>query len=162
QDAQNIGLQLFLARHYAQFARPADAERVYMALLAQSPSPEIYQSLFRLYQTQGKTAGAIKILELLDTTITKAAKKDNSASEAARCAAQVRDIAAAIRSDRQLSSAVVPTARERLSTGGALQCETLYFLASLASRARWLEDAEIFYRSCLGSADSTRKTFPIY
>jgi tetratricopeptide (TPR) repeat protein len=162
QDAHNIALQLFLARQYVDAGRPSDAERTYTALLAQSPSPEIYQLLFHLYQNRSGTDGVVKVLETLDETAARAANKEEAGPEVVRCAARAHDMATAIRTDKELATAIVTAACARLSAGSRLHAETLYFLAALASRSRSLEAAELLYRRCLECPDARAKRLAAY
>jgi tetratricopeptide (TPR) repeat protein len=162
QDSQNIRLQHFLASQYALYARPQDAERVYEKLLQQAPSPETYQSLFRLYRSQEAIWGAKKIVEQLDIAISKATKKENHAEEDFRHAARARDVVAAVRSDADLSAAVVPAARLWLQGEGQLHHQTLLFLGLLASRSRQLEEAELFFRRCLDGSELGSQEFAVY
>ena len=162
QDSQNIRLQLFLASQYALYARPHDAERVYEKLLLQAPGPETYQALFRLYRSQEAIWGAKKVVEQLDTAISKATKKENHAEEDFRHAARARDVVAAIRSDADLSAAIVPAARLWLQGGGQLHSQTLLFLGLVASRSRQLEEAELFFRRCLDGSELGSQEFAVY
>jgi tetratricopeptide (TPR) repeat protein len=162
QDAQNTTLQLFLAREYARFGRPGDAERVYIKLLERSPTPEIYQGLFRLYKSSEASGGTRKVLELLDTAVSRATRKESPAGDAARFAARARDMIAAVRSDHELSTALVSASRTWLSGGSRLHYQTLCFLAALASRSRQLAEAELLYRHCLDYPDARAQEFAIY
>jgi tetratricopeptide (TPR) repeat protein len=162
QDGQNVALQLYLAQEYVQYNRPLDAERVYAALLERSPSPELYQALFRLYRTSGVAGGVRRILDLLDGAIRATARKERPGPEEARFAVRARDMLAAIRTDREVGAALTSTARDLLAGGGRLHPQTLCFLAALAARSRQLEEAEVFYRRCLGSADGRDMEFAVY
>ena len=51
-DRQNTALHLLLAREYHGAGRDADAERTYIALTRDLPSPDIYRGLFDLYKAE--------------------------------------------------------------------------------------------------------------
>jgi tetratricopeptide (TPR) repeat protein len=68
----------------------------------------------------------------------------------------------AIRTDREISAAIIPAARDQVTGGGRLHPQTLCFLAALAFRGRQLEEAEIFYRRCLELRDVGELEFAVY
>ena len=72
-DANNVGLKVFLAKQYARSRQVAQAEKLYKTLADESPNPEIYRGLFRLYQEES-TVGLAKALRLLNQTVDQAAK----------------------------------------------------------------------------------------
>ena len=147
RDPQNAALQLLLAREYRTAHRNADAERVYAALVKDSPSAEIYKSLFDLYREDAR-GGVGRILDVLDAEVGAAADKgeqhgDPSAASRARAVLQV------LRDDHGLVKQLLVETKRRLVARPGLAFQTRLLLAELAGRTDNLGVAEDLYRSCL-------------
>jgi tetratricopeptide (TPR) repeat protein len=143
RDAHNVALHLLLAREYRRVRRPADAEAVYKAQLAEGGGVEVYRGLLGLYKEEG-TPGGERALTLLDEAI-KAAGKPGQPGDAS----QARAILQALRQDPELVRLMLPAVRDRLRRGKATDFRTQMLFATLAARTRQLDAAEELYRGCL-------------
>jgi tetratricopeptide (TPR) repeat protein len=158
RDPNNVALQLFLARHYLEEKRSAEAERLYSKLAADSPSADVYRGLFTLYRAEERMGEA---LNLLDRSIAAGADHPQQAGDpAARIKA--RAMIAALQDEPALAKALVPAARARLEEPPALRPETRRFVALVAERARQLDAAEELYRSCFSGPLSPQNEAALY
>jgi tetratricopeptide (TPR) repeat protein len=154
RDAQNPALKGLLAREYHKAGRNGEAERVYEELARDNPTPDVYNSLFGLYQEDAR-GGLGRILELLDTAAAHAAEKEDGKPGDAAAAAQARAMLQVMRGDGDLVKRLLLESRERLTAGprrpgqAGLAYPTRLLLAALAARTDKLDVAEQLYRSCL-------------
>jgi tetratricopeptide (TPR) repeat protein len=165
RDRNNSALQLLLAREYRRAGRPQQAEPIYQALSEQSPTPEVYRGLFKLY-FEDKARGAGHLLTRLDETLGKAsddaadekdAAREQQRHEAAqRAALHARAMLIALRDNPELVEFLLPAAQQRLQARGGLKYPTRVMLAHLAARTRKLEASEKLYRSCLSPLGGPR------
>src|SRR5262249_9208060 len=122
-------------------------ERIYVRLLAETPSAEVYRGLFALYKEEG-AHGADRALRQLDDAITAASDKDDRPGDSV-AANNARAMLQALRDDAQLGARILDAAHRALLGGQVLGYQTRTLLAVLASRTRQLATAEELYRSCL-------------
>jgi tetratricopeptide (TPR) repeat protein len=148
RDAQNLSLQLLLAREYRNARRPADAEQLYQRLAQKQPTPEVYKGLLDLYREDTRQGGA-RALELLNSAVTAATGKDDDARGDETEAAKARAILAGMRDDPELVKRMLDAAHRALLNSDELGQQTRVLLALLASRTKQLDAAEELYRSCL-------------
>lgn len=151
RDPHNLPLRVFLARQYAETGHSREAEDLYKTLAERAPTPEVYRGLFTLYQREQRLEDA---LQLLNSTLSKSAKKD-SATGTADATAKARVMLQVLRDDTSLAKAFLPVAQQGMLQGQELERETRYFLAVLAARTHQLQDAERFFRSCLNDRPVT-------
>lgn len=144
-DPHNRGVKLLLAKQHAQERRLAQAEKVYLALAEESPTEEVYQGLFRVYQQDA--AGSARTLELLNRTIAAASAKPISA-QSAQASSRAKAMIAAVRDDAALAKDLV-SAAHRQPASDAWKFETVQLLAALAERQDMVAEAERFYRLAL-------------
>jgi tetratricopeptide (TPR) repeat protein len=147
-DRHNVGLKLLLARECGRAGQAERAERVYLELAEQRPSPEVYRGLFGLYRDT-PSWGPAKALAVLDRTFQQARKQDKGPADSP-APAQARAMLAALRDDADLGATLVRAAAARPDGTPALQQQTLQLMAVLADRGKQLEEAERFYRKALG------------
>ncbi len=150
RDKHNIALKLLLAEEYANFNQVADAKAIYEELAKDSPSPEVYRGLFKLYKPTENQVGALKILQLLDSTLAEAVHKEDEPVKPA-AAAQARAMLQVLRNDPALVGAVLTVAGKHLRGGQNLKQETRYFLAVLAAPPT----GSMTPRSCSAPASTT-------
>jgi tetratricopeptide (TPR) repeat protein len=155
-DRHNVGLQMLLARRYAQEKRWDKAKNKYHDLAKESPTPEIYRGLFALHEELGQTD---EILNDLNVSLTKANRKDNGDPAAA---SQARAMMAAIGEGGELVSQLIQRAKSRLENREPLDFATWRLLAFLAARAGQLKPAEAFFRACLAQEASPLVEGDIY
>jgi tetratricopeptide (TPR) repeat protein len=148
RDAHNVALKLFLARLYEQEGGHDKAEAIYLNLLAELPSAEVYRGLFALYKSKGRMSEA---LTFLDQAIAAGTESPNHPGDSA-ARTRARAMITALRDDPETAQALLPAARSRLQHGPKLEVDTRRFLAVTAIRSRQLGDAEDLYRSCLSEA----------
>jgi tetratricopeptide (TPR) repeat protein len=146
RDPHNVRLRMLLARQFTRFRQPERAEAIYLELTRRSPSPDVYQDLFVLYQaTPGR--GVEAVANLLNSTLGQATVPERDESKAA-AATQARGMLVALRNDKQLCTALLRyTASGKVAPG--LRFDTLHLLALLADHNGALDQAEYFYRRCL-------------
>ncbi len=150
-DVNNHRLQLLLGREYQKAGQLTKAESLYKAMAATSPSPEVYQGLFRLYQ-QTPIKGTSAVLNLLDGSLhTAAAKEEGGAPANPVATAHARAMVGAVRQDAELARELVQTGFRQ--NADSLKFETLHLLAVLADRQRKADEAERFYKQCLTQAN---------
>lgn len=157
-DRNNQSLQLLLAREYRRAGRSKPAQAIYLKLLEQAPTPEVYRGLFRLYKDMNGR-GADLLLTKLDDAIGQASGDDGSGKKvqmnamqreaAQRAAVHVKAILLVLRDDPDLVKLLLPAAAHRLNTRAGLRFTTSSMLAELAGRARLFDQAEMLYRHCL-------------
>jgi tetratricopeptide (TPR) repeat protein len=147
RDPHNVRLRMLLAGQYARFGQPQRAEEVYLDLTRRAPSPDVYRELFTLYQTT-PGRGPETVLKLLDGTLAQSSASQGGDDMKAAAASQARGMIAALRNDKELSSALVRFATTA-NVAQALRYDTLHLLALIADRNGALEQAEYFYRRCL-------------
>jgi tetratricopeptide (TPR) repeat protein len=152
-DKQNSALQLLLAREYHRAGRNADAERLYVELAKDSPTPEIYRGLFDLYIADAR--GAAQILDALDKAVGDAADKGDKPGDAS-AASRARAMLQVVRGDGELVKKLLIEANLRLRFPRGLAIQTRLLLAALAARTHQLAVAEDLYRSCLDGAGVNR------
>jgi tetratricopeptide (TPR) repeat protein len=160
RDSHNVELKLFLARQFVEHKEPTAAERIYVTLAADSPTPDVYRGLFTLYRNEGKMTN---VLKLLDQTFA-AAGLDQTAKRSANSTArsQARSMIGALADKGEVSKELIPAARARLRSGARLQPETLRFLALVATESRQFDDAEELWRACLKDAVTPETEPAIY
>lgn len=142
RDRFNTGLQLLLAKEYAQAKLAKKSEAIYLKLAEDSPSADLYRGLFQLYKDEGP-AGMARTLDMLDTTIEKTMRKDGPPPISA--VNHAKAMIAALREDGELARKLVDTAFRRKMNEPELKYDTVYFLAILADQQRKGEEAERFY-----------------
>jgi tetratricopeptide (TPR) repeat protein len=160
-DRNNTALQLLLAREYRKAGQGDRAEPIYLKLLEQSPTAEVYRGLFQLYKDENER-GAERILTELDKAISKASGEDGSGKRmernemnemqreaAERAAIHAQAMLRVLREDADLVKLLLPAATQRLRSGPRLGFTTSLMLAELAGRAKLYEQAEMLYRHCL-------------
>lgn len=143
-DRHNLGLKLLLAQQYSAAKQLEQAEAVYLTLLDDAPSSNVYRGLFAVYQSQGQ-AGMVRALGVLDGRLEQARKKQESGSNEG--AALVRALLGAFRGEAALCRELLKAGT--LSRSKELQGETLHFLAVLAEQQKQWPAAEHFYRRSL-------------
>jgi tetratricopeptide (TPR) repeat protein len=143
-DPNHVGLKILLAKQYARAGQYTKGEQLLEALAGQSPSAEMYQALFRLYQTQ--PGGLTRALTLLNTTVDQANKTKGPPGLAAQ---QAKAMIGAVRDDSALAKELVRVAFRQRGRDRSLQFDTLRLLAVLAEKHQKLEEAEKFYRQSL-------------
>jgi tetratricopeptide (TPR) repeat protein len=150
REPHNLALQLLLADRYVKARRWREAENRYLAVAGESPRPEVYRGLFKLYQLQDEQAPGDPSPRLREAL--------HLFDEALAAAARARAMLAVFREDGALVKAMLPIAVRELSLFGArprregLKArETCYFLAVLAARNHQLADAERLFRQSLAS-----------
>jgi tetratricopeptide (TPR) repeat protein len=148
-DKQNTALQLLLAREYHRAGRNTDAERVYIDMAKESPTPETYRGLFDLYKVDAQ--GAARILDALDKAVSEAGDKGDKPDEAS-AASRARAMLQVVRADNELVKKLLVEANQRLRLQRGLAFKTRLLLAALAARTHQLGVAEDLYRSCLDGA----------
>ncbi|MSQ93428.1 MAG: tetratricopeptide repeat protein [Gemmataceae bacterium] len=154
RDRFNTGMQLLLAKEYAQAKLPAKAEAIYTKLAEDSPSADLYRGLFQLYKDEGP-AGMARTLALLDKTIEKASRTDGPPPVSA--VNHAKAMVAALREDGELARKLVETAFRRKVNEPELKHDTVYFLAILADQHRKGVEAERFYTLSLKGAQPTNE-----
>ncbi len=147
-DPQNPALKTLLAREYHKAGRNGDAERVYVELVKDAPSAEVYHDLFDLYKEDVR-GGVGRILDTFDTAVDAGSEKVDRPGDAA-AAARARAMLQVMRGDGDLVRKMLDAARLRLTGRPGLAFATRVLLASLAVRTSQLATAEELYRSCLG------------
>ena len=147
-DPQNPALKTLLAREYHKASRNGDAERVYVELVKDAPSAEVYHHLFDLYKEDAH-GGVGRILDTFDTAVDAGSEKVDRPGDAA-AAARARAMLQVMRGDGDLVRKMLDAARLRLTGRPGLAFATRVLLASLAARTSQLATAEELYRSCLG------------
>ena len=147
RDRHNSGLQLMLAKQYAQARQTAKAEKLYKKLAEDTPSAELYRGLFQLYKERGRV-GMAEILTLVNGALDKAGNEDVATLSNQTHA---RAMLGAVREDGDLAKELVHIAFREIDKH-KLRFNTLYFLAMLAERHHKNEEAERFYRDCLAVA----------
>jgi tetratricopeptide (TPR) repeat protein len=146
-DRYNIGLKLLLARQYQAHRQFGEAESIYLDLTRGNPTANLYRGLFNLYKNWPKK-GMREVLRLLNEALAKASGKDSDSVKAA-AAATARVMLAVLRDDAGLVKPLLAVARRQVASGKNLAYQTRHYLAVLAARAKKLDEAERFYRSCL-------------
>ena len=144
-DRYNVRLKMLLARAYARAHLAERAEKVYFDLAAQTPAPDIYQGLFRVYQDEPKLGLGTAVL-LFDRTVATARDAQNANQPTA--VMQMRAMLLALRDDADLSRAVLGAAGP-IATKTRLQAGTLQMLAMLAELANLPEQSERYYRDAI-------------
>ena len=142
RDNHNLALKTILARQYTKEGHPADAERVYLQIIAEAPSPEAYRDLFKLYLVQKRMKEALK-------RVNDAAAHDLSGANGPGAATQAAAMFTVFRADRQLAQGIIAAARAQFRQHGKLAPDTRRFLALLADGWRQFDAAEEFYRDYL-------------
>jgi tetratricopeptide (TPR) repeat protein len=157
-DPHNVSLKLLLARECRKAGQTGQARNVYLGLLRESPTPEVYRALFALERTD--PAGGEAILKRLDEALSGAIESDDRPGDANQ-ASRARAMLVVLREDPELVKRMLPAAEQRLLGAGRgrtanLQPSTRVLLATLAARTNQLEAAEALYRSCLAQAGGPR------
>jgi tetratricopeptide (TPR) repeat protein len=127
KDKHNIGLQLIYARELVSAHRIEDAEKLYLSLIAESASPDVFAGLFRLYVNTGKEKS---VLTELDRAIEEASLGTGSALSARAMMAALTNV--------DLARRLIPTALHEAS----LKPATKIFLARLAIKVEAWDAAE--------------------
>ena len=146
RDRFNNALQLLLAKEYVVAKQAGKAETIYKKLAEDSPSPELYRGLFRVYMDEG-SAGMTRVLGMLDKVMDKAAHSDGPTPIGTIQHAKAMILA--LREDGELARKLVETASRQLNGKNELKFDTIYFLAVLADRYKKTDESERFYRLCL-------------
>jgi tetratricopeptide (TPR) repeat protein len=147
-DPNNVGLKVFLAKQYARSKQFTQAEKLFRALADESPNPDIYRGLFRLYKEEANV-GMAMALNLLNTTVDQASKTKGPPGLAAQ---QARAMISALRDDGELAKDLVRIAFARSDRDENLRLDTVHLLAVLADKHHKFEEAEKFYRRSLKDA----------
>lgn len=145
KDRFNIPLQLLVARRLGEEERYGEAERNYLKLAEENPTPEVYQGLFRLFKDQAK---GDRILDLFDRTM-KAAIGEKDGEGDRSSAVRARVMLGVLKDDADLVKALLPTVERDLTGGRKRHHETYRLLAILMVRTQQLAAAEKLYRECL-------------
>jgi tetratricopeptide (TPR) repeat protein len=152
RDPHNLALKLVLGREYRKAGRNADAEKIYLRVIADRPGPEPYRELFALFKEEGPK-GAQRALRELEAAMKKAVGKEEKEEEPRdgdpTAAAKVRAMLLVLRTDGELVKQILPVLQQQLLAGGGLSYQTRMAFATLASRLNQLDLAEQLYRSCL-------------
>jgi tetratricopeptide (TPR) repeat protein len=147
RDPHNPALQLLLAREYRQAKQAGKAEAIYVRLIQERPTTEVYRELFALLKAEG-AAGVARVLEMLDDAVAKGnATKTRPADEGA--AARGRSMLAVLREDGDLVKKLLSAVGQRMRNGESLDDHTGKLFAGLATRTRQLDLAERLFRGCL-------------
>ena len=147
RDNNNAALQMVLAREYRKARRNADAERIYVGLVKEAPSPEIYRRLFGLYKDDAG-GGVGRVLDVLDAEVGAAADKGDKPGDLS-AASRARAILQVLRDDGDLVKKLLFEAKGRLGARPGLAIQSRLLLAELAGRTDGLPVAEELYRSVL-------------
>jgi tetratricopeptide (TPR) repeat protein len=146
QDRYNLGLKWLFAQQLALAGRVDQAEQVYLTLLDDAPSANVYRGLFALYRGEGQP-GMLRALAVIDDRIAQARQRREQGS--AQSSAPVQGLIGAARGDAEFAgplvkAAVLPRKKE-------LQVETTHFLAVLAEHHHLYPEAEQLFRCCLAN-----------
>lgn len=159
RDAHNIELQLLLAHQYAVAGRQADAEAHCRRLLDESPTPNVYHTLFEVYKDHGRMAQA---LSMLDSDMARAAGKKDQPGDAA-AVTRARAMLATLRDHADLGGPLVDAAIETMTSGRkGLDFETERLVAALAERAHKLDAAERILQNCLDNFQGHEHESDVY
>ncbi|MFN4260528.1 MAG: tetratricopeptide repeat protein [Gemmataceae bacterium] len=145
RDPFNLSLQLLLAQQLTQERRYRAAEKLYLHLARQNPTPEVYGGLFQTYQEQ---KAFTKILDLLDEAL-EATEDDNDPQRETGGAIKARAMLAVLRADAELVKALLPASIDDVVRRRARANSTWRLLAVLAAQAKQLDEAERLFRQCL-------------
>jgi len=152
RDPHNLALKLLLGREYRQAGRNADAEGVYLRVIADRPGSEVYRELFGLFKEEGRP-GAERALVGLEEAMKKAVPKKEKEGEDKdgdpTAAAKVRAMLLVLRSDGELVKLILPVLQQQVLAGKEISFQTRVAFATLATRLNRLELAEQLFRSCL-------------
>ncbi|MFO0966525.1 MAG: tetratricopeptide repeat protein [Gemmataceae bacterium] len=143
-DRNNVDLRLMLGREQDKAGRTKDAEATYTLLAKESPRPEVYRGLFRLYRAD-VSRGMVHVLFQLNKAIKDAEAKPPDPAAINRAKAMI----ATVRDDGELAKELVDIAFRLGDRDDDLQQDTLHLLAALADKHRKNEEAERFYRKSL-------------
>ncbi len=146
-DQHNESLRLLLAGEYRKAGRLAEAERLYLGMLA-SVKVEAYRGLFAVYKDQ-EAAGLGKLLDRLNRAIAAASPEDEKKVADGVQAEHARAMLVVLREDAALVKALLPAAHERILKGSPPSFRLRLLLGVLAERTGQLDVAERLYRSCL-------------
>jgi Tfp pilus assembly protein PilF len=127
KDKHNLALQLLYARELVIAHRSQEAEKLYLAISAESATPEVFADLFRLYVSAGREKLALR---MLDRAIDEASHGTGSALSARAMMAALADRALA-------QSLIAPALRD-----ASLKPATKLFLARLAIKVESWDAAE--------------------
>ncbi|WP_020472761.1 tetratricopeptide repeat protein [Zavarzinella formosa] len=148
----HLGVQLLLAKELGKDIRTRrEAERMCLSLLEKQIKPDIYRTLFKLYQSEDRMN---KVLDLLDDAVRVANSKEGEARLEEREAAQerARAMITVLRTEPALVTALLPVSLEELQRVGekrSFQAGTWVFLGTLAARVKQLDKAELYFRQSL-------------
>ncbi|HEX5273303.1 MAG TPA: tetratricopeptide repeat protein [Gemmataceae bacterium] len=142
RDAQNPALRLLYAEQLGAAGRFDDADRIFRDMAKETPTPDVYRGLFKLY-ADGRQFD--RLLRLLDDDLKTASGADGADEAAARARAML----VVLREDPALVRGLMPPAQARLVPGGSLDTTTCFFLGVLAARTRQLDAAEQLFRECV-------------
>src|SRR5262245_30531687 len=145
-DSYNVGLKVLLARQLVDAKQTERAEKLFLELAVDHPSPDLYVGLFRPYP-EGPQRGNIKALALLDRTLEEARARPPIPGRAAQAKAMLM----AARQDADLAKALI-LAGGRASLSLVLHADTYLLLAALAEHHRDTTEAEYFFRRALKGA----------
>lgn len=146
RDAQNVALQLLLARQYAQANQAPAAAEIYERLAETTPTGDVYRDWF---QMELHARGMSPVVPVLDAAIAKSAKDGLPGAGDPQAAAKARAMLQALREHPDLAQAMVASGDRWLHSGKGLHSQTALLLAVLATRGHQLTEAERFYRYCL-------------
>jgi tetratricopeptide (TPR) repeat protein len=144
-DPHNTALKLLVAREYRS-RQPAKSEAIYLELIKESPSPDVFKGLVAIYKDDERN-GATRLLGYFNEAVRDAGKKEekNSANQAALA----RGLLAAAREDPVVVKRMLAAAEKMLKGPTKLAPATCQLLAFLAARTHQLAFAEELYRACL-------------
>ncbi|MBY0528139.1 MAG: tetratricopeptide repeat protein [Gemmataceae bacterium] len=153
RDQRNLPLQLLLAKQYGREKQWAEAERRYLKVGEDSPSPDVYRGLFNLYKDQAKEQNTPavmgKALTVLDQALVAASPKDDNGPGNAAAATRARSMLAVLRDDGEVVKAMLTEAIGELRNRKERAYETWRLLGALAVHCKQLDHAEQLYKHCL-------------
>ncbi|MGE3807642.1 MAG: tetratricopeptide repeat protein, partial [Gemmataceae bacterium] len=144
RDVHNLALQLLVAGRFAKEKEFAEAEKRFLGVVSESPSPEAYLGLFSLFQAENKMDKAV---EMLDGSLAKARGNDKTPADASS-ALRARTMLGVLRDHPELVKAVLLVAQKEIGRRERTR-ETWQFLAALAGHAKQLDAAERLYLHCM-------------
>src|SRR5262249_11653839 len=148
RDPFNTALKLLLAREYRRARQPANAERIYRKLLAETPTPDVFRGLCDIYKEQRPLGGDRALQQLAEAVAAATRKSDKPGDGGAdlpadsSAAANARAMLQVLRDDPEAIRLLLHASHRALQGGRRLNYQTRALLATLAARTRQLDTAE--------------------
>jgi tetratricopeptide (TPR) repeat protein len=146
-DEKNAPLQLLLAETYARAGRESKAEELCLKLAKKEPRPEVYRTLFQLYERLGQASEALHQLDEQGDAIDR---PDAGEEQKKKAQDHIRAMSAALLKQPTLILKLLPLANaEKLARArnrNFSPYSTFNRLAWLIAQTDRLEDAERLFR----------------